>query len=1090
MSGNRRIALIAAVSGAAGLTYEIGWSRAFALQLGAEVAVLSGLLAGFLAGLAFGAWVGGRWASASRNPWRLFAGLEAATALSAALVLPGLAWLEPVFQRLYLQHLDDGSSFLLPSVLLACIWMLPATFLMGATFPALVEALRRSGAGVGQGSGWLYGWNTAGGVVGALGAGLVALPFLGLTFTLILAAAGNLLAAGLAIMLEDRAVKPRRRQVTAGSIAKPFSAPGAGVGLLVAVLGAGIASMVDQIGWTRVLSMLLGSTVYGFSLILAAFLSGLAMGGLAGGWLCRRSRPAAATLVLLYLGIGASSLLGVAALGRLPVWLVPPLARAQAGIGWVLALQFAAAFAIVAIPTFLMGAAFPIAVRLRAGSTRAPAVAAGEIYAASSAGLVLGALIAGGWALPRLGVYGALLGAALALPLIAWVAVAACQGPNRKSGLRTALVGMGILGVAGWLLPPWEVELVTSGPFLYAPLYHAGARSEATSISDAIYRRGQVVFQDEGSDATVSVRRSPTGTFSLQINGKTDASTGGDMVSQLLAGHLPALLAPPNTDSALLVGLATGVSLGALEAYPLRHIDTVELLPGVVKAARWFREANGNALADDRVRLIVGDARNHLRYSEAQYDLITSQPTNPWVAGAAALFTREAFLAARSRLRENGVFCQWVQGYGMRPADLKSVIRTFLDVFPGASLWEESPTGGDYFLVARSEGPLLFDLSLLEERLGRSEVRADLERAGVRNVAEFLSHFVAGPAALAALTEDSEIQLDDRTALEFSSALALYENTLPAVIRALRRHRGSPAPWITGLEQHPGARQLLAALRVFRTQARREERFLISSAETDLASVTQPDLAIGIELLRSGLPGPAQPHLERALASVPAAPEARALLGALFASAGKTRKARQHLTEAVRLRPNDIASLLLLVRLEIESEQLQSAARYLSMAPKQYDDDPDLLNLAGALALLEDRTGEAEELLEQALHQDPGLAEAWSNLGVARRREGKLPEALAAYRQALDMDPDNADARFNLAVGLLLTGDRHRAIVELQRVLSADPADSSARWQLAEVYRGDNQREDARHQLEELLRWGPESAEAHAAREQLEASRL
>lgn len=1070
-----RVALIAAVSGAAALAYEVGWARAFALQLGAEVPVFTGLLAGFLAGLALGGWLGGHLSARSRRPLALFAALEAGTAFSAILVLPALQWLAPLFSTLYRRHLETGASFLLPGVGLATLLVLPPTVLMGATFPALVEHLRRSGASTGRSCGLAYGANTGGAVAGALGTGLLALPLLGLASTLALAAACNLIAAGLAVRRLPAAT-PRPRP------APKAVSPGAGGALLAAVFLVGAASMVDQVGWTRTLSMLLGSTVYGFSLILAAFLSGLALGGLAGARLARQSRHLTRLLVLLYALVGLSSLLGLAVLGRLAVWLVPPLARAHAGLGWVMSLQFAAAFAVVAIPTFLMGAAFPLAVALRDRDRRGAGLAAGEVYAASSSGLVLGSLLAGGWLLPALGVRGALVAGALAMPVAALL-VARCAP---RGGLwRISVASLLLLVLTAWALPGWDAALVTSGPFLYAPLYRAGARAQDVSISDAIRGRGELLFHRDGADATVSVRRSPGDILSLQINGKTDASSGGDMVSQLLAGHLPALLAPPAAESALLIGLATGVSLGALETYPFRRLDVVELLPGVVEAAPLFDAASGNALDDPRVRLHLGDARNHLLYSGVTYDLITSQPTNPWVSGAAALFTREAFEAARDRLRDGGIFCQWVQGYGMRPEDLRSVVATFQGVFPQVSLWEASPAGGDYFLVGHKAASLVLDLELMEERMGDPRVRDDLARAGITDAVDILTRFVAGPDALRDWSHDAVQQVDDRTALEFTAARALYENTLPAVVRTLRRHRETPVPWIQPLGSEAEFSSLLSRLRAARTDARREERFLLSLGDAGAAALAHPELGLAIELLRAGLSGPARRHLERAATSPPAAAEAHALLGALLASSGERERARRELAQAIHLRSGDVASLALLARLDLDSGDREAARHHLQQARALHPGDPDLLNLAGVLHLLDDHPAQAIPLLLRSVQEDAGLAEAWVNLGVARRRSGDLPGAVEAYQRALQMDPDNPDARFNLAVGLALAGNGAAAAEELLHILRVDPADSSARLRLALVYRDDHRFADARRELQILIAEFPGSAEVAAAQEAL-----
>ena len=1065
------------MSGGAALIYEVSWARLFTLHLGSLVPALSALLAAYLGGMAAGAWAAGRWVRHAARPLRWFAALEAGTALTALLVAPGLDLLQPVFRAFYRGHLSDpGTSFILPAAAAAALLVLPAAFLMGCTLPVLVAGLGGTSSTAGRDAGRLYAANTLGAVAGVLVAGLWLLPAQGIHGTLAVAASTNLAAGILALLLDRKRSRQKRAAGVGVGARRAWPIP---LGLMLA----GTASMVAQIGWTRALSLLLGSSTYAFTVILGSFLAGLGLGGAFGARRARHSAAPATALVLVESAAGGACLLALMVLARLPLWLVPPMARLGAEMQPVLAVQAAAAGLVAFLPTFFLGAAFPLAVQVQAAAGRSPERAAGDAHAASSLGVVAGALLVP-LLLPALGLHGMLLAGAVSLP-VAGAVMGIAASTRRHAALLGGMGAAVMVTAAGLLLPGWNAELLTSGPFLYAPQYLAGSRREGIDLRETVLRRGELLLFREGAAATVTVRRVPGDVLSLQINGKTDASTGGDMVTQLLAGHLPALLSPAESMDALVIGLASGVSLGAIERYPFRTIDCVELIPEVEEAAELFATASGHALTDGRLRLILGDGRTHLLHSGQRYDVIASQPTNPWVSGTAALYTRETFQAAWNSLTDGGVFVQWIQGYALMPEDLRSVVATFLDVFPGATLWEESPVGGDYFLAGhRGDTVGTIDLGRIEELLRRPAVAADLARAGIGNATDLLAHFVAGPRELGAYSVGAPLQRDDRLALEFSAPRALYRRTLSDQVRALRPYRRSPAPLLRGGAPE-GAAALRTGLRQARAAARREERILLSIPQGLEAIQGDPELTLGLELLRAGLRTAAEPHLRRAVVADPARSEARALLGALHAGAGRAREARMELREAVRLRPDDLSSTALLARLELEAGNPEEAGRLLDSALARSPSDADLLSLAGAAALVSGDPQGATAHLERAVVLDPELVEAWSNLGVARRRDDNPAGALQAYRRALEIEPENIDARYNLGALLLVAGDAATAQQLFVSLVREDPADGESVLQLVRALQELDRREEAREQLRRLIDLSPGAEIERRARESL-----
>jgi len=437
------------LSGAAGIIYEVAWSRLFTLHLGGLVPALTALLAAYLGGMALGSALGGRWAQRPGRPLRRFALLEVGTAALALAVLPGLELLDPWFRRLYTVHLETGVSFVAPAGATAALLVIPAAVLMGATLPTLVGLAGGDPANASAAAGGLYAANTLGAVSGALATGLALLPRLGLQGTLAVAAVTNVLVAAAALALDLRSAT--------GFRAAPPSAPALrrpGV-LVAAVVLAGTASMVLQIGWTRALALSIGSSTYAFTVTLAAFLLGLGLGGFAGARWTRRALSPAIWLAALQGGAAVASLISLYVLGRLPLWIVAPLARSHASLAAMWSIYGTVTFLVVLVPTFLLGAAFPLAVRMRGESGSKPGRATGDIYAAGSMGLVAGALIAGGLLLPGLGLRRSLLTAALTLTAASLLAAAAASSPERRGAARTALTlaGLGICRHHQWTVP-------------------------------------------------------------------------------------------------------------------------------------------------------------------------------------------------------------------------------------------------------------------------------------------------------------------------------------------------------------------------------------------------------------------------------------------------------------------------------------------------------------------------------------------------------------------------------------------------------------------------------------------------------------
>jgi len=1024
------IVLAYVLSGAAGLIHEVAWSRALGQSLGGSLPSLAIVLTVFLAGLAGGSALGGRAVERIRTPLRTYAWLEAGIAVWG-LLSPAIASLTERAVLVLGPRLPDGAPLVMLRAALAALVLLPPTAMMGATFPVLVASRPRDRSA--RGVALLYGANTVAAAIGALAGSFLLLPLLSTRRTFVAAAVLNAAAAALAIVSARRgADSPPRREPDAPERTPPVR--GLRPGMLAALSGAIGATL--QFGWSRAMTFAFGSSVYALGLTLAASLLGLGLGPLlfAARGAADRAR-ARRNAALAAWTVGATSLLVLPLLGALPR-LAPILSLLfeRSPVAALLA-QFAVAFALLLLPAMAQGACLPLLVAC-ASERRGFERAAGGVYAASTCGSALGFLAAGFLLVPRVGTR-----TSLALAGAAALLLCLLLQPRLRALPILATAAAGSL-VA---LPAWDRDLISGGGFLYGPVYRAALADHP--LPEAVRARGEILFEREDGDGLVTVRQARSGILSLQINGRTEASSGADMATQILAAHLPLLLHAAPRD-VLVVGLASGVTVGAAERHPLGSVRVLEIARAVPAAAALFSEINGGALDDPRLDLVLDDARARLLSRDDQYDVVISQPSNPWVAGVANLFTADFYRLVRRRLRQGGLFCQWLQAYRIEPRDLGGIVRSFLEVFPEATLWEESAGGGDYFLVAGTD-PLHIDPQRLEG--AAPAVREDLKRAGVDSAADLLVRFVAGPRGLAGLADGARRHTDDDLYLEWRAPLALFTDTLRVQVSALQRHRESVLAYLP-----PGASVDPSFVAQLRQRLRsREARLLIADSlqEADLLALREPHLAAGLEALRGGRFTEAAATLATAAAASPGSATTHFLLGQAYRGAGLTAPAEVAFREAVARDPGLAAAwnaLGLCLADDGRLEEARQAFETALLAAPGFGQARS--NLGAVLLRTGDREGAERELLD-ATRDDPLLAAAQANLGLALRRRGDLEGAEARYREALRLDPLNADARFNLAAVLRLRGRVAEAAEQLREVLGQDPGDEEARRMLEEIGR-------------------------------------
>jgi spermidine synthase len=786
--------------------YQIAWQREFRLIFGASTLASAAVVAVFMGGLGLGGFVLGPRADRRARPLLFYAALEAIVALTAA-ATPTLLHLA---RHAYLAAGGtaalgemNGTVFRL---LLAGLVLLPPTFAAGGTLGAAARAVEDAADRSRRATAFLYGVNTLGAVLGCLAATFWLLETFGTRATLWLVAGLNLLVAAAAAILSQRLASRSPAPATDEEAAE--AAPMAPRSL---VLGAaavvGFAFFLMELVWYRMLGPILGGTVYTFGLVLAVALAGIAVGGLVYTSVFARRTVTPTTFA-------ATCLLEAAALA-LPYVLGDRIAllaldgRPAAGSAlWAYLPGWTAITAIVAFPpSVVAGAQFPLLVALLGQGRARVARHLGTAYFWNTVGGIAGALAGGFGLLPLLGAPGCWKLMVLVLAALAFVAVAAERRFTPAVGVSAgaAVVVCAVLLSADGPTAVWRHSAIGAGwataPSSPGPNPRQAWRNEM---------RRSVVWEREGVESSVAIQA--IAGLSFVVNGKVDGNARNDAPTQVMGGLLGALLRPGGQRS-LVIGLGTGSTAGWLAAVPgMERTDVVELEPVVIEVARRCAPVNHGAMDNPRVRVTAGDAREVLTTRREKHHLVFSEPSNPYRAGVASLFTREFYEAVASRLEPDGLFLQWVQAYDVDAWTIATVVATLGAVFPEIEVWQIHEN--DLLLVA-SRTPLRHDVDALRARIRQEPFAAALRGAWrATELEDVLARFVAGPALARSLrARGQEVNTDDRNRVEFAFARTLSRSGLfdVATLRREAAGLGADRPALTGnVDWKRVARQRLA----------------------------------------------------------------------------------------------------------------------------------------------------------------------------------------------------------------------------------------------------------------------------------------
>lgn len=810
-------------SGLCALIYQVVWTRELRFVFGASTAASSAVIAIFIAGLGFGGLWFGRRVERSPQPLGFYARLELGIAVWCALT-PALLALVRTLYTWSGGSVRLGAGSTLVRLLLASLVLGPATFLMGGTLPAISRAVETEQDVARRGVALVYGVNTLGAVFGCALSTFVMLEQLGGRATLYTAVLLNVvIALAVSSLARTQIAEPgpadeKRRSRTRRSTARgtpaaarterearpppePATERAAPPTLIYAsATVVGFAFFLMELVWYRMLGPLLGGTIFTFGLILTIALAGIGLGSALYAALLSSRR-------FMLIGFALTCALEAAlialpyALGdRVALWAVllrPRAALALSGLvfGWsviTLLVVFPAAF--------VAGVQFPLLIALLGGGRAHVGRDVGAAYAANTLGAIAGALAGGFGMLPALGALGCWR--LVSVLLAAWGALIALIAIARNALTLTAagVFALGALTI-GLVLAEgptaaWRHSPIGAGR---VPRESVDTPNAATAFIRA--QRRAVDWQTDGIESTIAIDHADG--LSFIVNGKSDGNAREDAATQVMGGLVGAALVP-RVDHAMVIGLGTGSTAGWLALLPeVQRVDVAEIEPAMVHVAKRCALVNQHALDNPKLHLHRGDARELLAVSRSSYDVIFSEPSNPYRAGIASLYTREFYDAIRERLTPHGVFVQWMQGYDVDDATMRTIYATLAAVFPHVETWDGMTN--DLLLVASLQ-ERVHETGVLRARLASEPFASALRVAWVSDGLEgFLGHFIANAAFTRAMAEESSaINTDDRSPVEFGFARNLRgvryaDEFARPTARARDQHRpalrGAPVDW-------------------------------------------------------------------------------------------------------------------------------------------------------------------------------------------------------------------------------------------------------------------------------------------------------
>jgi spermidine synthase len=1066
------------LSGVCGLIYQILWTRMTEDVIGSAPFSISIILTVFMGGLGLGSYVAGRVIDRIESPLALvkaYGWLELAVGAYALLIPLLLKAVQPLQALLYnewYQHIVIYN--LLTFVTCAAIFCVPVVC-MGATLPILCRFYIGHLAHLGARAGRLYGLNTIGAAAGSILCGFYLIYRWGIPATLALAVLINA-AIGLCCVRLGYTARIRRTDGTSGTSAsneksfrsasddrpKACSPEVRAAWLIFAI--SGFCSMACEVIWTRLLGLIVGPTTYSFTIVLATFITGLALGSMVFGYVADRTSSSLKFLLITQAAAAVLVLIVSQLLGNSQLFFAKLIFTFKEQFGLLNLLKAGVLFLLMILPTFLFGATFPLVGKIGTPSVAGVGRSIGTAYMLNTIGSMCGPLMAGFLIIPIFGKEWGLKAVAGLQLLTCGLVVGVLLAKRRLKPVQIRWIAAPLLTglVLCWFYPAWSHRLLSVSKYqdfekIRSTLVGSGWLESFLSGPSLLERteKSELAFYGEGIGGFTTVVKFSDAmgnlNYAMANSGKTDASSRNDMQTQTLLGHFP-MLCHDRPQAVMVIGLASGITAGEVLHYPVERLDILEINEQVVAASRRFDPWNNRVLSDPRTRLIIQDARAHLQLTDQAYDVIISEPSNPWMAGLAALFTREFFAHARDRLYADGVFVQWMHAYQMDWETFSLVGRTFADVFPNnlLAIMNPSKPDGDYLLVG-FKGKERFTA----EKAARQAAYVQRSTNAALRDPRLLMRLVVSEN-LGALFGAGELHTDRHPLLEFAAPRLMYRSERQIFENILLKGPQSLSDAVRAFQRQMEIEVDLQvdfaayALSVFspfrnmvdlaRANPSQRARFMdlmagyCAANEVDYAVFTENEIlqrcaSIQIDTLRN--------NIDR----LPDRSASLAYLGNLYSLKGRLVEAVACFKEVLQIDPSSPASHNNLAVAYAKQGRVEDAVRHFALAQQLDPSDASVPYNQGIVLARAGRLEEADRHLEQALRLRPDYPEAHYQLGLSRAAQGRLPEAVDHFSAALHANPGYLRARNDLGVALAKSGRLDEARAQFSEALRFNPDD-------------------------------------------------
>jgi spermidine synthase len=1006
------------LSGAAGLVYEVTWTRAFGVVFGNTIFAVSTVLTAFMLGMAAGSWLFGRIADRSLRPLRLFALLETGIGLYAFSFGLILTTVDLFYSWFYQSFHPSFYPLSLVRFFTSVIILLIPTALMGGTLPVLSKLWANSQkdqgatkAGVGKSTGFLYSINTFGAVAGCFLSGYVLIRMGGVSNTIYIAACVNIFVGILSLILSNftykqvekkhknrrpvRKSKPTKKSLAeAEEIAEPADRKRKVV--LAAVLMAGFCALALEVLWTRVLVFVLGTSVYAFACMLTCYILGLALGSfLCSRMLVTRIKNGIFALGMVELLVGLSVLGSILLLGML--WHIDNVLTEKMlrGTFWKeVAAHFIDASVVLLVPTVFMGMVFPIAVKVCAATWKVAGKRIGEVYACNTMGCFVGSFTAGFVMVPLLGLRDSFL-VIVAIQLLLAIAVLFL---SEKRGL-TLCGGAAVVSVTAIIVSvlwiPRDVFLQTMNTYHYP---------------------SKIIYIKDGVTGTITVHDMPDDDRLIAVDGVDVAGMNFMLrTTQKLQGYVP-LVIHKNPQKVLQIGYGSGETCGIGLAFGVEDYRIVDVCPSIFEAAKFFDEINRSSYKDPRLTKIIMDGKNFVKLTDEKFDIIMNDSTYPGTTGSSALYTYEHFIQCRNRLRNDGILSCWIP-LDLRGEDLQLIFKTFQEVMPHSCVWMANNCVNKHAVLVGSKSPLRIDFQRTKQVVERKDIASDLAGINIHSVYDFLDCFIVDEGGLRRLGGTSPLNTDDRPRLEFGAAIKREEEgCLINTMEWFSREHSSILPYLVNFGDTA------------------EESQQVKSTFEQYHRGTGHALK-GLLGILQGDPQIMNTEFEMAQKANPFERDVQSCLDELNLEIKALEEAIERTPNKPILRSRLAKRYLLLNKYEAAREQYE---KFILLEPENAQ---GWNNLGICYNRLE-QPEEAIKAFERAVEHNDRQMSAYFNLGLLHGKGGNFTESAKNFEKALLLSPRNARIYDRLAWVYVMQKDYNRSLEMIEKALSVLPKET------------------------------------------------